>query len=281
MISVAILTMNEERDLPICLGSLAWCDDIHVVDSGSSDRTVAVAEAVRAEVYHNHFESFGRQRNWALANCVFRHKWVLFLDADECSTPEFHLAIDSAVRSASESIAGFYLCWKTILNNVWLKRCDSFPKWQFRLLRLGRASFEDFGHGQKEHAVQGVLDYVREPYLHHAFTKGWAHWIDKHNQYSDQEAAKRLTAEIVWRDMYSPHGSVRNKSLKVLVSKIPGWPFASFIFRYLMKLGFLEGRPGFIYCLNMAYYEFLIQIKMEETRRFNLRRSKISSPDES
>src|SRR6266511_5479724 len=155
MISVAILTMNEEEDLPKCLKSLTWCDDIRVIDSGSKDDTVALAEAARARLHHHKFESFGTQRNWALANCEFRYKWVLFLDADECSTPEFHRAMISAVEAAPESTAGFYLCWKMILDDVWLKRCDSFPKWQFRLMRAGRATFEDFGHGQKENAVQG------------------------------------------------------------------------------------------------------------------------------
>lgn len=267
MISVAILTMNEEEDLPKCLKSIAWCDDIHVIDSGSSDGTVPVAEAAGARVYHHGFESFGRQRNWALANCAFRYKWVLFLDADESSTPEFHRAIALAVERAAETTAGFYLCWRMILHDVWLKRCDSFPKWQFRLVRLGRGSFDDFGHGQKEGEVDGSLDYVCEPYFHYAFSKGWAHWIDRHNRYSDQEAQQRLAGEIDWRNLFSRHGSARNKALKPLVSRIPGWPIAAFLFRYVFKLGFLEGRPAFEYCVNMAYYEFLIRIKMRELVR--------------
>jgi glycosyltransferase involved in cell wall biosynthesis len=267
MISVAILTLNEEEDLPKCLKSLTWCDDIHVIDSGSMDNTVALAKAAGAHVHHHEFESFGTQRNWVLANCEFRYKWVLFLDADECSTPEFHRAMLAAVETASEATAGFYLCWKMILDDAWLKRCDSFPKWQFRLVRAGRATFEDYGHGQKEHAVDGSLEYIREPYMHHAFSKGWARWIDRHNRYSDQEAAQRLNADIAWRDVFSSHGSTRNKALKPLVSRIPGWPVAAFFFRYFLKLGFLEGRPGFVYCLNMAYYEFLIRIKMDQLQR--------------
>jgi glycosyltransferase involved in cell wall biosynthesis len=267
MISVVILTMNEEEDLPKCLGSLAWCDDVHVIDSGSSDNTVALAEAARAHVSHHQFASFGQQRNWALENCAFRHSWVLFLDADECSTPEFHRAMKSAVESAADSTAGFYLCWRMMLDEVWLKRCDSFPKWQFRLVRSGRAAFEDFGHGQKECAVRGRLEYIREPYLHYAFSKGWGRWVERHNRYSDQEAAERLNAKIAWRDLFSLHGSIRNKALKPLVSRVPGWPLAAFVVRYALKLGFLEGRAGFVYCLNMAYYEFLIRIKMRQMRR--------------
>ncbi len=269
MISTAILTMNEASDLPACLRSLDWCDDIHVIDSGSTDATISIAEGAGARVYSNRFQSFGQQRNWALANCSFGHPWILFLDADECSTPEFQRALSAAVAGAPETTAGFYLCWKMMLNGRWLKRCDSFPKWQFRLLRRGRASFADAGHGQREFAVDGEIAYLPEPYLHFAFSKGWARWMDRHNRYSDLEAAVRLQTPISWPQIFSPHGSIRNKALKPLVSRLPGWPLAAFCFRYFLKCGFLEGRSGFIYCVNMAYYEFLIRIKMDELCRLN------------
>ena len=267
MISIAILTMNEAADLPACMESLRWCDDIHVVDSGSTDATVQIAQAGGAHVQSNRFESFGQQRSWALANCAFRHEWVLFLDADECSTREFQRAVQDAITAAPGSCAGFYCCWKMMLHGRWMKCCDSFPKWQFRLLRRGRASFTDFGHGQKEHDVRGEIGYIREPYLHFAFSKGWAHWLARHNRYSDLEARERLDAKVRWRDIFSRHGSVRNKALKPLVSRLPGWPLAVFLIRYVLKLGFIEGRAGFVYCVNMAYYEFLIRIKMDELRR--------------
>ena len=266
MISIVILTMNEAADLPACIESLRWCDDLHVVDSGSTDATVRIAEAAGAHVSSNRFESFGKQRNWALANCAFRHGWILFLDADECSTPEFQRAIHKAITSAPEQTAGFYCCWKMMLQGRWLKRCDSFPKWQFRLMRKGRASFTDFGHGQKEHEVKGDSGYIREPYLHFAFSKGWAHWVARHNRYSDLEARERLDAKVKWRDIFSRHGAVRNKALKPLVSRMPGWPIAIFFIRYFLKLGFMEGRAGLVYCANMSWYEFLIRIKMDELR---------------
>lgn len=267
MISVIILTHNEEADLPDCLHSLAWCDELHVVDSGSTDRTVALATAAGARVVLHPFESFGKQRNWALANCALQHEWILFLDADERSTPAFEHAMKSAVAAAPETVAGFYCCWKMMLQGRWLKHCDSFPKWQFRLLRRGRAAFTDFGHGQKEDQVNGTIEYLREPYLHFAFSKGWSHWLRRHDRYSDLEAAQRWQAPIRWQEIFSTHGSIRNKALKPLVSRLPGWPLVIFALRYVAKLGFLEGRSGFVYCVNMAYYEFLIVIKMEELKR--------------
>lgn len=273
MISVVILTKNEEHDLPVCLASLGWCDDVHVLDSGSTDRTCEVARDYGAKVSHHGFESFGKQRNYVLDNLDIQHDWVLFLDADEVVTEQFQAAIMAAVSSSDKEVAGFYCCWKMMLEGKWLKRCGNFPKWQFRLLRRGRARFIDFGHGQKEGETLGRIEYIAEPYLHYSFSKGWAQWIERHNKYSCQEAAARLYTPPTWRNVFSRHGSVRNPALKSWFSRVPGWPVLHFLQAYVFNLGFLEGTPGLIYCINMSYHEFLIQIKMREIRKgkYNLR----------
>ncbi|WP_018479275.1 glycosyltransferase family 2 protein [Pontibacter roseus] len=267
MISVIILTKNEERDLPACLTSLRWCDDVHVLDSGSMDGTCEIARSYGAKLFQHPFQSFGQQRNFALDYLAIQHEWVLFLDADEVTTEQFQASIVSAVKTAGDDVAGFYCCWKMMLEETWLKHCDNFPKWQFRLLRKGRARFVDFGHGQKEGEVQGSIGYIKEPYLHYSFSKGWAQWVERHNRYSCQEAFARLHAPPPWRNMFSRHGSVRNPALKSWLSRVPGWPLLRFMQAYVFSLGFLEGVPGLIYCINMSYHEFLIQIKMREIRR--------------
>jgi glycosyltransferase involved in cell wall biosynthesis len=264
MISVVILTKNEEQDLPKCLESLRWCDDVHVVDSGSTDKTMEIARKFGAKISENPFVSFGTQRNWCLDNCIIKHPWILFFDADEVANKEFTEAMTQAVAAAPASTAGFYCCWKLIYQDRWLKRCDNFPKWQLRLIRKGHARFIDFGHGQKEGEVKGSLEYLRTPYDHHALSKGIGPWLDRHNRYATQEAAVRLVAPIKWREAFSANGSKRNKALKPIVSRVPGWPLIRFLITYVAMLGFLEGRPGFVYCANLAYYEFLIRIKMRE-----------------
>lgn len=266
MISTIILTKNEETDLPHCLRSLAWCDDIHIVDSGSVDSTVSVAQSFFANVYVHPFESFGQQRNWALQNCNLKHRWVLFLDADEETPSGFVTDLTQSISNASPEVAGFYCCWKMMFLGTWLRRTDSFPKWQFRVVQVGRGSFTDFGHGQKEGEISGTLSYLRTPYLHFPLRKGIAHWIDRHNRYSSLEAAARLNAKVRLRDILSRHGSKRNQALKPLVSRLPGWPIFRFLQMYLLKLGVLEGRAGLIYSVNMAYYEFLIRAKISELR---------------
>jgi glycosyltransferase involved in cell wall biosynthesis len=161
MISVIILTKNEERDLPACLNALAWCDDIHVLDSGSTDQTIDIAKKAGAKISINPFESFGKQRNFALDNMEVQHDWILFLDADEIVTDKFHTATIDEVSTAKDEVAGFYCCWKMMLEDRWLKHCDNFPKWQFRLMKKGRARFTDFGHGQKEDQVDGQIVYIK------------------------------------------------------------------------------------------------------------------------
>ncbi|WP_224999706.1 glycosyltransferase family 2 protein [Cesiribacter sp. SM1] len=264
MISVVILTKNEENDLPTCLNSVSWSDDVHVLDSGSTDRTQDIARAWGAKVSLHPFESFGSQRNYALEKLEIRHEWILFLDADEVVTQQFHKAMLEAINLATADVAGYYCCWKMMLEGRWLKRCDNFPKWQFRLLRKDKARFTDFGHGQKEAEVTGEILYIKEPYLHYSFSKGWTQWMERHNRYSSQEAMARLTNTPPLKNIFARHSSVRNPALKSWLSKLPGWPLLRFFQAYFLSLGFLEGSQGFIYCINMAYYEFLIQIKSRE-----------------
>ncbi|WP_411826038.1 glycosyltransferase family 2 protein [Luteolibacter sp. AS25] len=266
MISIIILTKNEELDLPSCLKTVSWSDDVHVLDSGSTDATIEIARANGAVVSSNPFRSFGQQRNHALDHLEIKYEWILFLDADEHVSDAFKKEIFEAVENSADDVAGFYCCWKMMLYGVWLKRCDNFPKWQFRLMRKGRARFSDFGHGQKESEVSGKIEYIQEPYIHYGFSKGWSLWIDRHNRYSTQESIARGGKKPPFRQCFSKHGSERNPALKSWLSQLPGWPLLRFLHAYVINLGFLEGMPGLIYCVNMAYYEFLIQIKIKELK---------------
>jgi glycosyltransferase involved in cell wall biosynthesis len=262
-VSVIILTKNEERDLPECLHSLQWCNDVHLVDSHSSDATCEIARRSGIKVEVNHFLSFGVQRNWALDNCRILHPWVLFLDADERTTPEMVSVMTHTIAEASEEIAGFYCCWKLMMGNRWLKRSDNFPKWQFRLLRKDRARFTDFGHGQKEGVVDGEIHYLKEPYLHCPFLGTWNEWEAKHRRYAQQEAVARRQHPLKLSELLSSHASKRNPALKLLLSKLPGWPSLRFIYTYVLRGGFLEGKEGLLYCQKIRWYEAEIMQRMK------------------
>ena len=262
-LSILILTRDEERDLPRCLAALGgFGEEVVVVDSGSTDETLAIAETAGARVVSHPFRSFGEQRNWALDYAGLFTEWVLFLDADEVATPAFRAEVEEALRSADGTVAGFYCCWQTMLGERWLRRSDSFPKWQFRLLRRGRARFIDSGHGQKEGEVGGTISYIREPYLHYAFSKGWEAWWAKHAKYASQEAQDRAARGVMWGDLLARDPSRRNRALKPLASRLPGWPLIRFLHMYVLKGGFLEGREAFTYSRNIARYEAMIRAKM-------------------
>lgn len=266
MVSVIILTKNEEKDLLGCLESLEWCSDIHVVDSVSSDQTEKIARQRVKSFLINPFISFAHQRNWAIDNCATRNEWILFLDADERSTPAFKEAILFAIQSARNEVAGFYCCWKMMIGRKWLKRCDNFPKWQLRLFRKSRVRFVDFGHGQKEGLIDGKLDYVLEPYLHYFISKGWGDWEKRHRTYACKEARERLKKSVDYRNLFSRHSSQRNPLIKILVARIPLWPWLRFVFTFVFNFGFLEGREGLDYCLRLVWYEKQIQFEVNKNK---------------
>ena len=263
MISVIVLTKNEENDLPSCMNALRWCDDLHVVDSGSTDKTVLIAREQGAILYTNSFISFAQQRNWALEHCDLQHEWVLFLDADEHSTDTFLACIKNEIQKATLDVAGFYCCGKTILNNRWLRKSDNFPKWQFRLMRQGRSKFIDVGHGQKEGIIEGSIGYISEPYLHFAFSHGFDAWTAKHLGYAVRDAKAIYDAPLAIRFLYSRHGSKRNTAYKNLCRRMPGWPLVRFIYSYVLLGGFTEGQEGLIYCRKMLWYERQVRSQLK------------------
>ena len=154
-----------------------------------------------------------------------------------------------------------------MLGDRWLKRSDNFPKWQFRLFRKGCARFIDVGHGQKEGAVEGRIEYLREPYLHYAFSRGWEVWTERHRRYARQEAEERSGKPLKLQDLMSPHGSKRNPAIKQLVGNLPGWPQFRFFYSYVLKGGFLEGNEGLTYCRKIMWYEQETQMAMGGRRR--------------
>ena len=145
-VAVIVLTKNEEAEIEACIRSVApAASEIYIVDSDSTDRTVSIAEKAGARAFRRSFTTFGDQRNWALDNLPIASEWILFLDADERATPDFLESMGRAVRDEDHCIAGYFCCWKMMLDGRWLRRCDNFPKWQMRMLRRGRVRFTDAG----------------------------------------------------------------------------------------------------------------------------------------
>ena len=268
MISVLILTRNEEQDLPGCLNSVAWCDDVHVFDSESTDRTTAIAAARGAFVSSRPFDGYARQRNAAM-RLRFRHPWVLVLDADERPTPELSQEMQAAVRSAPETVAGFRMLWGDFLLGTWVKHAEVTP-YYVRLMRPERVHYTRDINEIVE--VSGAIEELRSPLDHLAFSKGVSHWVAKHNGYSTKEAELLASGDAVSgaslrQALFAPNFHQRRVAQKALFYELPGRPLIKWVYMMFVRGAVLDGRAGVTYATLQAFYEFLIETKRREILR--------------
>lgn len=267
-VSVVILTLNEEVNIAECLASCGWSDDVHVLDSGSEDQTVELARACGASVHVHPFESFGKQRNWAIDNIPLKHDWVFHLDADERFTPE--LVNEMRERLAGDPVeAGFHVPHKLMFMGRWLKRSGGYPTYQMRLFHKARMRFKDYGHGQREDTEKsvGVFD---KPYLHYAFSKGLYDWLDKHNRYSSLEALEVVGTRrepLRIRNLFSADPVKRRRTWKELGYNLPFRPAVRWFVIMFVLGGVFEGRAGFTYAKLVAVYEQMTTLKLRLLKR--------------
>ena len=267
-ISVLILTLNEEANLPRCLDAIAWADDVLVVDSFSTDRTVEVAEAWGARVLQRRFDDFAGQRNFGLSEGGLRHEWVLHLDADEVVTPELHDELFRVI--GDESKDAYQVPSKMMLHGQWLRHAGMYPTYQVRLGRRNALSFVQVGHGQREELRPERIGTLEHPLLHYSFSKGLEDWFERHNRYSTAEARQALEeateGRIDWRGLTSGNGTRRRRTLKQIAARLPFRPTLRFLYMYVLRLGFLDGAAGYTYCRLLSTYEYMTVVKMKEQR---------------
>jgi len=266
-VSVVILALNEEINIADCLASCQWCDDVHVVDSGSQDQTVEIARAMGATVHHHPFESFGEQRNWAIDHIQARHDWIFHLDADERFTPDLTRAMRDLIATDPPE-AGFHVPQKMMLMGKWLKRAGGYPIYQMRLFHRRRMRFCDYGHGQRE-LTEGAVGVLDEPYLYSSFSKGLYDWLDKHNRYSSLEALRVIgdsDQEWAWRDLFGRDRVRRWRAWKVFSYHLPFLASLRWFVILFVMGGLVEGRVGWFYAGLIAMYEQMITQKLRLLR---------------
>jgi glycosyltransferase involved in cell wall biosynthesis len=268
--STVILTYNEESNLPRCLAALAGCDDVVVLDSGSSDRTQEIARAAGARVFERKFDNFAAQRNFALDTVPFKHAWILHLDADECMTTELHAEIEEVCRGDSKS--AFLIANKLIFMDRWIRHVTTYPAYQARLLRLGQANYKVAGHAMALDRSDRGTGTLTEPYIHYNFSKGISDWLARHNTYSASEADRILsetsTLMQAWGEFQRGETPEKKKqALKRCADFLPFRPLVRFMYLYIWKWGFLDGHAGFDYSVLMALYDYLIKLKVRELRQ--------------
>jgi glycosyltransferase involved in cell wall biosynthesis len=269
-LSVLILTRNEEQDLPGCLDSVAWSNDIHVLDSESTDRTRDIATARGAKMTIRPFDSYAKQRNAGLA-LPFAHPWVMVLDADERVTPELAVEMQRAVASVPDNIAGFRMRRRDFLWGTWLKHAQMTP-FYVRLLRVGRARYTREVNEVVE--VEGDIANLAAPLDHHPFSKGISHWVAKHNTYSTMEAqllASRAddSSASFRQAFFAKNFHERRVAQKAIFYRLPGRPLIKWIYMMFVRGAVLDGSAGITYATLAAIYEYLIELKAKELRRRN------------
>ncbi|MEO6568095.1 MAG: glycosyltransferase family 2 protein [Opitutaceae bacterium] len=275
-VSVLIPIRNEASNLPRCLASVAWADEIFVVDSASTDNSVALAQAAGAEVIQFRFNgTWPKKKNWSLENLPFRHEWVFILDADEVMPPEAAAEFADLITRDGGGKTGFWINRRFMFMGGWLRHAY-YPNWNLRLFkhRLGR--YEQLVQGETqsgdnevhEHIiVQGDTGRLRCEMDHFAFPSIDV-FVEKHNRYSNWEA--RLEVE----DGLKVHGQKPQarevgwrRRLKRSARRLPFRPLLRFLYVYVIQRGFLDGTRGYYFARLHAVYEFLSVAKAAELRR--------------
>lgn len=244
-ISVTIIAWNEEERLRACLESIAWADEIIVIDAESTDKTVQVAREFTDKIWVRPWPGFAAQKNYALEQAT--GDWILSLDADERVTPELQERIHQITR-ADRPADGYSLPRRNMFWGAWVRHGGLYPDYQLRLFRRGAGQFVDNAVHESV-VVTGRVERVVEPLLHHSY-RGLDDFVTRSNRYSTLAAA-----ELIKRG-----GRIRLADLALR-------PLGRFVSMYLLRRGFLDGWRGFVLAVLYANYVFLRMAKAWEARR--------------
>ena len=281
-VSVLIPAKNEELNLPACLESVAPADEIFVVDSQSSDRTIEIAQNYGVNLVQFHFNGrWPKKKNWSLDNLPFRNDWVLIVDCDERIPPELWAEIDQRIQDPRYN--GYYLNRKVFFLGKWIRFGGKYPDWNLRLFKHRHGRYENLNteairntgdNEVHEHVIlTGEVGYLQEDMLHIDFRDIYE-WLARHNRYSNWEAKVYYNLLHGQGDQGTIGANLfgdavqRKRFLKKVWVRLPMRPLLRFILFYVLRLGFLDGRAGYIYGRLLSQYEYHISIKLYELRRF-------------
>jgi glycosyltransferase involved in cell wall biosynthesis len=278
-VSVLIPARNEEANLPACLASVARADEIFVVDSNSTDNSAEIVKNFGANLVQFNFNGrWPKKKNWSLENLPFRNEWVLIVDCDERITPELWDEIAFAIENPEYN--GYYLNRRVFFLGKWIRYGGKYPDWNLRLFKhkLGRyenLNTEDIANtGDNEVHEHVILEgskvaYLKNDMLHEDF-RDLFHWIERHNRYSNWEARVYYNL-LTGKDDNGTIGAnlfgddvQRKRFLKKIWVRLPYKPLLRFILFYILQLGFLDGKAGYIYGRLLSQYEYQIGVKLHE-----------------
>lgn len=271
-VAVVALTYNEEANIERCVRSVAgWAAQVFVVDSFSTDRTIEIARSLGADVHQRMFTGFADQRNWALDHLPFTCDWLLFLDADEWVSEPLKEEISRRIAALGRT-AGYHIPRRHRFMGRWLRFGGLYPTMQLRLFRRGRVRCED--RLVDEHfVVDGPTETLSQDLLTED-QKGIGAWIDRHNVYAGLEARELLRAHHggprLAARLSGTQAERKRWVRERLWNRLPLFtrPFALFFYRYVLRLGFLDGAAGLVYhLLESFWYRLLIDLNYRELSR--------------
>jgi glycosyltransferase involved in cell wall biosynthesis len=268
--SVVILAYNAVDSLGATLAQAKQIsDDLHVVDSFSTDDTVALSRQHGAQVVQHAFESYGAQRNWAIDHLPLRYPWQLHLDADERLTPELIASLQALAENPDPS--GFLIARLVQFLGRQLRHGGMSPTWHLRLFRNGTGRCEERQYDQHFYLTQGSTGQL-QGYMIDEIRMSLSEWTARHNRWSDAEVMEQTRAMQTVRIQPRFRGNPleRKRFLRGLYNGAPLFvrPYALFFYRYFLRLGFLDGREGFIFwTLQTFWFRFLIDAKLFEQRK--------------
>jgi glycosyltransferase involved in cell wall biosynthesis len=277
-LAVVILTHNEERHIRRALAAVApIAAEIYVVDSGSTDRTVAIARGHGAVVLQHAFVNYARQFQWALDNAPIKSDWIMRLDADEIVEPDLCATLATDLPRLDPDVVGINLNRKHIFLGRWIRHGGRYPVVLLRIWRRGHGRIEN--RWMDEHIIVwgGRRVTIEGGFVDHNL-KDVTFFTDKHNKYATREAVDRLNTEFglfagddaVSRGASSTQARLKRRLKESLYNRLPfgTGPLCYFLWRYVGQLGFLDGREGLIYhFLQGFWYRFLVETKVVELRR--------------
>ena len=268
-VSIFIQTLNEEKNLKMCLESVNWSDDIVVLDSYSTDKTEHIAKEYNCRFYQRKYDGRANNQNWAVENIDFKYPWVWYVDADEVTPQDLKDEIISICSNPHTSEVVYRVRFKNMLMDKWLKRSSLYPTWVPRLFKPDRIRWERSANPVA--IINGPEAKLKHHFLHYTFNKGFFAWFEKHNMYSTYEAEETINEldnnKIDYRGLFSSDVSRKRQALKKLSFRLPGRALLKFFYMYFIKFGFLDGIAGLRYCLLTSIYEFMIVLKVKEIRR--------------
>ena len=248
MISVLILTRNEQNDLPGCLSSVSWSDDIHVFDSHSTDNTVEIAKAAGAHVHTRIFDDYATHRNAALASITFKYPWVFLPDADERPTPALSREMQQIALAAPDQTSAFRVRRRDFLFDTWLKHAQISP-FYIRLVRPERVRYTRAINEVME--VDGPVAELSYPLDHYPFSKGITRWVEKHNLYSSMEAelivgSQGLQNPSLVTALRDPDFHTRRLHQKAIFYRLPARPLLKWMYMVFLRRAILDGPAGWL-----------------------------------